>query len=102
MQTHEKRLKRKNLEKLEQVLQTKLILKEYKENFNERSYNNHGCGQGNRERGSFNSSNNEGTNHISYLLTGHGRWHNLRQNERGRCDNFQIQYYNCKKYGRYI
>ena len=67
MQTHEKRLKRKNLEKLEQVLQTKLILKEYKENFNERSYNSHGCGQGNRGRGSFNSSNNEGTtkSHIS-------------------------------------
>ena len=78
-----KRLKKKNQEKLEQVLQKKLIIKENEVNFNKRSQNNHGhscgCGQGNRGRDGFNSSNNKGTNQNSYHLKGSERWHNSRQ-----------------------
>lgn len=62
LQADEGRLKRKNQEKLKQVLQTKLTLKENDKNFYERGQNNHRYGhECGRVGGSFNSSNNKGT-----------------------------------------
>ena len=63
---------------------------------------NHGCGQDNWGKGSFNSSNNQETSQISYSLRRWERWHNSRQNERERYDKSLIQCYNCNKYDHYV
>ena len=76
-QALEERLKRNGQEKIEQVLQTNISLKEIVENSNERSQNNHGCGcrhsQDNRGRGNLNSSNTKGTSQNSSSSRAHGR-----------------------------
>ena len=64
LQAYTEILKRKNQEKLEQVLPTTYLFKRLWRKFNKRSQNNRGCGcghgKGHKEKGSFNSSNNGG------------------------------------------
>ena len=94
LKAHEKKLKWKGLEKIEQVLQTNLSLKENAGNSSERSQNNQGCG-------CRRSQDNEGTSQNLSSSRVHERWHNLRQNERGRYDKSQIQYHIYNKFGHY-